>query len=361
MLPCFCLLYALSAMAFTFIHCLKVLAFASFFISLFLIFSLFSRTENFHEFWYLSTQFTRVNSKHFLKNPRNRPQEWGSGVVGGINFPSLFQGDYSSPVCKKGHALLILVTSAPWNSKQRNAIRNTWAKKMGPQKYSWQVIFMIGQKSDGIVSSDVLEEKEMYRDILVGNYVDTYRNLTLKVMHGLKWSLVHCRPHYILKTDDDCFVNTDRLPQFLMEHNLIKERLYIGSLFTKEKRHVIREPLSKWYVSKDDYSKEFYPPYASGIGYVLSLDSALVILVAAERVHPIPVEDAYVGILAKEGGITVKSSGRFTKHNVNWRVCNYRYLMVIHHVSAEEQETACEKMLRARTDCLNNEEIIKWK
>ncbi|XP_068781970.1 beta-1,3-galactosyltransferase 5-like isoform X2 [Struthio camelus] len=182
-----------------------------------------------------------------------------------------------------------------------------------------------------------------------------------QVMHGLKWASEQCRPCYILKTDDDCFVNTDRLPTFLAELNTARTGLYVGSLFSQEKRQVIREPSSKWYVSRQDYRPDKYPPYASGIGYVLSLDAAEKILEAARRVRPIPVEDAYVGILAEEAGVRAKASARFAKHNVRWRVCNYRYLMVIHHLNPREQEAARRSMLQARSACRDSLEVTRWK
>ncbi|XP_066566689.1 beta-1,3-galactosyltransferase 5 [Amia ocellicauda] len=279
----------------------------------------------------------------------------------GIHFKLLLNTFHEPPFCLKGQVLMILVTSAPWHLKQRNAIRNTWAKKHGAPRHSWQVLFLIGQRSEMGISPEVLQEQQTFGDILVGNYADCYRNLTLKVMHGLKWSVETCEPQFILKTDDDCFVNTDRLPWFLAEYNDLKTNLYAGSLFVQGKRHVIRDPLSKWYVSREEYWEDEYPPYASGIGYVLSADAARRILEVAERVRPVPMEDAYVGILAKEAGISVKSSGRFTKHNVNWRVCNYRYLMVIHHLDVRELQVAQENMIKARTSCTETQEITRWK
>ncbi|KAJ8391694.1 hypothetical protein AAFF_G00086440 [Aldrovandia affinis] len=280
----------------------------------------------------------------------------------GINFESLFQMNLEGvPLCPQGQVVMILVTSAPWHSKQRIAIRDTWAKKQGHDAHPWQVLFLIGQRLEVGISPEILQEQQAFGDILVGNYADSYRNLTLKVMHGLKWAAENCGPQFILKTDDDCFVNTDYLPRFLAEFNSMKTGLYAGSLFAPGKRQVIRDPLSKWYVSWDDFREEEYPPYASGIGYILSTDVVRRILKAAESVPPVPMEDAYVGILAKEAGVPVVSSARFTKHNVNWRVCNYRYLMVIHHLDVTELKVAQENMIKARTACSQTKEITMWK
>ncbi|XP_058845984.1 beta-1,3-galactosyltransferase 5-like [Acipenser ruthenus] len=335
-------------------RCITGLVYASALTFLLFILKLFASVNYIDEYnedhWNHRSSLFPEHSKHRAAKRRT-----------GVDFKSLLKTNHEPPFCQKGLILLILVTSAPWHIEQRNAIRNTWAKKLGEETSSWQALFLIGQPSEMGISSDILQEHRIFGDILVGNYADSYRNLTLKVMHGLRWSVEHCEPQYILKTDDDCFVNTDRLARFLADYNVVKTGLYVGSLFAEGKRHVIRDPLSKWYVSREDYWEDEYPPYASGIGYVLSLDAATRIMKAAEHVPPVPMEDAYVGILAKEAEITVRSSARFTKHNVNWRVCNYRYLMVIHNLDIGALKSAQQNMIKARTACSETSEITRWK
>nr|XP_015194395.1 PREDICTED: beta-1,3-galactosyltransferase 5-like isoform X1 [Lepisosteus oculatus]XP_015194403.1 PREDICTED: beta-1,3-galactosyltransferase 5-like isoform X1 [Lepisosteus oculatus] len=327
---------------------------ASSLISTLLILKLFTSTS--HPQVYAGSTL-KQKSDGFLKDSKLKVLMHRTG----IDFKSLLRTSLEPPICLRGQTLMILVTSAPWHLEQRNAIRSTWGKKDGGNAYSWQVLFLIGHRSELGIPQEFVQEQRAYGDILMGNYADCYRNLTLKVMHGFKWAVDNCEPQFILKTDDDCFVNTDRLPRFLAEHNNFKNNLYAGSLFAQGKRDVIRDPLSKWYVSKEDYREDEYPPYASGIGYVLSEDVVQQILKIAEFIPPVPMEDAYVGILAKEAGISVKSSGRFTKHNVSWRVCNYRYLMVIHHLDTIELQLAQQNMIKARTACSETQEITRWK
>ncbi|XP_062984798.1 beta-1,3-galactosyltransferase 5-like [Elgaria multicarinata webbii] len=284
-----------------------------------------------------------------------------ASAPGGVDFGPLFSGARSEPHCEPQQVLLILVTSAPGNAAPRQVIRKTWATQDRRQPYPWQAVFLIGQTTPEGSAWQVQQEQREFRDILVGNYLDTYRNLTLKVMHGLKWALERCRPSYVLKTDDDCFVNTEWLPEFLARRNAIKTGLYAGSLFPREKRQVIRHPSSKWYVSNQDYPPNEYPPYASGVGYILSLDAVRRIMQAAEHVRPIPVEDAYLGILAQRAGLRLQPSARFAKQNARWRLCNYRYLMVIHHLSAREQEAATQSVREARSACRETLEITQWK
>ncbi|KAM4704566.1 beta-1,3-galactosyltransferase 5-like isoform 1-T2 [Discoglossus pictus] len=281
--------------------------------------------------------------------------------VTGVDFSSLFSGDLQKPECQTGQVLLILVTSHPAHLESRKAIRKTWAAPDRHAVYPWQVVFLIGQPLDVELDWHIHNEQKSYGDILMGNYLDTYRNLTLKVMHGLKWATDRCQPQYILKTDDDCFVNTNRLPSFLAQQSPIKTGLYIGSSFSQEKRVVIRDPSSKWFVSQQDYDLDVYPPYASGIGYILSLDASKMVLRMAASVPLIPVEDAYVGILAKRAGIKLLSSSRFAKHNIKWSICNYRYLMVIHRLLPHDQELALTNVRRAKTACVANKEVTHWK
>ncbi|XP_075049862.1 beta-1,3-galactosyltransferase 5-like [Mixophyes fleayi] len=278
----------------------------------------------------------------------------------GIDFSSLFSEDLPKPKCQKGQVLLILVTSHPGHRASRKAIRRTWAHQDEGSAYSWQVIFLVGGTLDTELDWHVYNEHAVHGDILMGNYMDTYRNLTLKVMHGMKWAVDRCHPQYILKTDDDCFVNTDRLPSFLRAHNP-SPKLYVGSVFSEEKRIVIRNPSSKWYVSQWDYGHSMYPPYASGIGYILSLDTAMLVVGFAKIVPPIPVEDAYIGILSERSKVRPLSSARFAKHNVKWSICNYRYLMVIHGLRPEDQILAQKNVWRARTSCNHSTEVTNWK
>nr|XP_028604512.1 beta-1,3-galactosyltransferase 5-like [Podarcis muralis]XP_028604513.1 beta-1,3-galactosyltransferase 5-like [Podarcis muralis]XP_028604514.1 beta-1,3-galactosyltransferase 5-like [Podarcis muralis] len=295
------------------------------------------------------------------QEPPQRTHSGAGNAAGqGVDFGPLFSEAGWEPHCEPGQVLLILVTSAPGNAESRQVIRRTWAAQEKPQPYPWQVVFLVGRGAGEEASRQIQQEQEDFGDVLVGNYLDTYRNLTLKVLHGVRWALGRCRPSYLLKTDDDCFVNTEWLPEFLARQNTLRSGLYAGSVFAREKRKVIRHPSSKWYVPREAYSPEEYPPYASGIGYVLSLDAAARVLRAAESVPPIPVEDAYVGILAQRAGLRPKSSARFAKQNARWRVCNFRYLMVVHSLSAPEQELATRRMREARHSCRDRPEVTRW-
>ncbi|XP_077980891.1 beta-1,3-galactosyltransferase 1-like [Glandiceps talaboti] len=277
------------------------------------------------------------------------------------NIESLESIYTKPPKCKQNVMLLVLVTSAADHFDRRTAIRNTWAKDKNNNENSnvtWQTIFLIGRSGNPVKDRQIENEFSDFGDILLGDYVDTYRNLTLKVQHGMRWAVDNCQPQFLLKTDDDCFASTRYLTNFLHDHNRYNANLYAGSMFIE--REVVRNRLSKWYVSTEDFAPSLYPRYASGTGYILSSDVLQGMVEAATQEKPFPVEDAYVGVLASRIGINLLNTGRFTMYNQKWRVCNYLYLLVIHGVSPEQQYLAYKYTDEAEMKCPGQKPSSTW-
>jgi hypothetical protein len=61
-------------------------------------------------------------------------------------------------------------------------------------------------------------ENDQHHDLLQGSFRDAYRNMTYKHIMALKWVLHFCPGvRYVLKTDDDTFVNTPVLMRALAQ------------------------------------------------------------------------------------------------------------------------------------------------
>ncbi|ESP02442.1 hypothetical protein LOTGIDRAFT_138436 [Lottia gigantea] len=267
------------------------------------------------------------------------------------------------PRCVTNSKFLVVITSAPTHSDRRSAIRKTWCNPYASEhsQDSWQCVFLIGSVEGDIISRKVKKEMSVYRDILLGSYIDSYRNLTYKVLNAFSWSKTYCPINFVLKTDDDCFVNTKLLYQFLITYNDKTTDLYAGNIFMEDSnRPVIRNELNKWHVAEDTYSRESYPPYASGTGYILSQD--VVGRVVDESVYhkPIPIEDAYTGILVNSLGIEPVQSARFMTFSSGLTLCNYLYLFVSHNVKANQQFEMHNNMMMAHSKCHNDEEVTSW-
>ena len=53
------------------------------------------------------------------------------------------------------------------------------------------------------------------------NFIDSYGNLTLKTMMGLKWASRYCwRAKFVYKVDDDMFVNVENLLKYLQQYQV---------------------------------------------------------------------------------------------------------------------------------------------
>ncbi|XP_066298312.1 beta-1,3-galactosyltransferase 1-like [Branchiostoma lanceolatum] len=307
-------------------------------------------------------QVGRSLKKAGSRNPESQP-EVNRRYTDAVFDLDILEDPFSdNPSCpdKSELLLLILVTSAPGNVDRRKAIRSTWGnkkagdswRKYGDKPATCKIVFLLGKTPDNPSLNFLLEKESLeHEDMLFGDYIDSYRNLTLKVLHGFKWARDECEPEFLLKTDDDCFINTPLFLKMLQEHRPYKSDFYTGSVFEGSELAVIRDPRSKWHVSEEDHLSDFYAPYASGIGYMVSKTALGKILDVVKSVPPFPIEDAYIGTLAEKVGVVPMDSGRFSKHHGMWRTCNYLYLLVVHHVPIEDLPVTMQKVRDAPLQC----------
>ena len=102
--------------------------------------------------------------------------------------------------------LLVLVHSSVSHTKQRAAIRATWARPL-PELPHTRVVFLLGRGEEGS-QAEVEEEFELEADIVQGDFIDSYHNLTYKNVMGLLWATEYCSgAGVIVKTDDDMWLD----------------------------------------------------------------------------------------------------------------------------------------------------------
>merc|ERR1719187_1951591 len=69
-----------------------------------------------------------------------------------------------------------------------------------------RTVFMFGLSSNPVLNAVVRQESKKHQDIIMEDFVDTYNNLTLKTMMGLKWVTYFCgNAQFVYKVDDDMF------------------------------------------------------------------------------------------------------------------------------------------------------------
>ncbi|XP_051886622.1 beta-1,3-galactosyltransferase 5-like [Pristis pectinata] len=231
--------------------------------------------------------------------------------------------------------LVLLVTSSPDQFEARSAIRQTWGSERQVGGARSVTYFMLGH---GREQQDwILQEGALHRDIIQGDFEDTYNNLTLKVLLGLKWLCLSCpSAFFVMKTDSDMFINTDYLIKLLSR--VPRKNLATG-LIVKNPRPD-RYKSSKWYFSKEEYPAAMYPNYCSGIGYVLSTDVACRVWNISAKVPMLRFEDVYVGLCLAELKVElakIHSRPIFYGHRVSFSICSYRQLVTSHHIRPSEQ------------------------
>ncbi|XP_053152909.1 beta-1,3-galactosyltransferase 4 [Hemicordylus capensis] len=198
--------------------------------------------------------------------------------------------------------LLVLVTSAPSHTLQRQAVRETWGGVRWAAGYPVQTFFALGLPREPSQQAALQREAEQHGDIVQGRFTDTYANLTLKTLALMGWATTYCTgATFIIKADDDVFLNLPALAQHL--GTLTNARgTYLGRIHWRVRPN--RDPHSRHYVPASLYLPTIFPPYCSGTAYILSGDTAAALLGVAHHVPLVPVEDAFVGLCAHQAGIT---------------------------------------------------------
>ena len=197
--------------------------------------------------------------------------------------------------------LLIMVLSGPANFDRRTVIRKTWASDPS-MKTRWKTVFLLGHAVGDSIQNEYLKAEEiMYRDVIRGSQNEHYRNLTLKTQMGLEWASKYCDFEFLLKADDDVFVNPYKLLDYLAKPDTPKTNLYTGRCpqggFPHRK--------GKYAVSWEEYNKNRFPPFCAGPAYLLSSDLAYKLVELFDiNTKPLPLEDVYIGTLMQEiGGV----------------------------------------------------------
>ncbi|KAL3836306.1 hypothetical protein ACJMK2_021743 [Sinanodonta woodiana] len=211
--------------------------------------------------------------------------------------------------------LLVFVLSLPRNTEERRAIRETWGSVINRHNNSLNVsarmMFMLGKTGDEITQNKSLrEETDKHKDIVQVDIMESRYNLTRKMMSGLQWIKTYCNPvKYILKVDDDTFINAARFSEYLLKTPNINNVTIHGWVYTRG--YVRRE--GKYKVKVEEYPKSMFPHLTSGTSFILPFDVIPDMLDIAKRLPYCPVDDAFMtGVLRTILDLKIQHSADFT-------------------------------------------------
>ncbi|NXG62063.1 B3GT5 galactosyltransferase, partial [Hemiprocne comata] len=91
----------------------------------------------------------------------------------------------------------------------------------------------------------------------------------------------------------------------------------------------LRHKAYKWFVPREVYPNDTYPPYCGGPTYVLSGDLATKVYAVAQTLPVINMEDSFVGICLRALGVNVTASppGAFNMFRLKYDKCRFSRLV----------------------------------
>ncbi|XP_051482242.1 UDP-GalNAc:beta-1,3-N-acetylgalactosaminyltransferase 1 [Apus apus] len=235
--------------------------------------------------------------------------------------------------------LVILVSSRPTDVKSRQAIRITWGSQNSWWGHRVLTLFLLGQdteREDSAAALSVEDESILYGDIIRQDFRDTYNNLTLKTIMAFRWATEFCpNARFLMKADSDVFINTPNLIQFLLQLNS-SEDVFTG--YPLVGNYAYRGFQLKNYISYEEYPFRLYPPYCSGMAYILNGKLVLRIYELMSHIKPIKFEDVYVGICLNilKVNISIPEDNKFFLYKINFDICRYRHLIAVHGLTSSE-------------------------
>ncbi|VDL18707.1 unnamed protein product [Hymenolepis diminuta] len=127
------------------------------------------------------------------------------------------------------------------------------------------------------------EESDKYGDVIIGDFVDTYVNLTYKVLTVHRWASAFCqgRTDVFLFLDDDYVFNAD---------NILG---YLKGFSREERRQMLRGPLMTW--RHVPWSR--LPSYAAAVAILIGADILDDLVISEIYTRFLWVDDAYLGFV----------------------------------------------------------------
>jgi beta-1,3-galactosyltransferase 1 len=124
--------------------------------------------------------------------------------------------------------------------------------------------FILGESADPELNLRLVNENDEYGDIIQGEFLDSYRNLSFKSMVAWRWIKHNCmNAKFVLKIDDDVFVNTRSLLDFIRNRTRFDPPRHAMAGMTMS-TGPIRAPGHMWYVSKEEFPDNSFPTYMNG-------------------------------------------------------------------------------------------------
>ncbi|XP_068424882.1 N-acetyllactosaminide beta-1,3-N-acetylglucosaminyltransferase 2 [Clinocottus analis] len=246
-------------------------------------------------------------------------------------------------ICREPPFLLLAVKSLAPHFDRRQAIRQSWGRAGAVANRTVVTVFLLGNATAGDhhpdLSGMLRYESARHGDVIQWDYRDSFFNLTVKEVLFLEWIQRRCAgARFVFKGDDDVFVNTFRILDFLGGLSGPQARdLFVGDVITNAGPH--RDKKVKYFIPESLFTGT-YPPYAGGGGYLYSGDIAARLHNVSRRVALYPIDDVYTGMCLRKLGLAPEKHKGFRTFNIEEKYrsnpCAYKSLMLVHPRTPQE-------------------------
>ncbi|XP_029380810.1 lactosylceramide 1,3-N-acetyl-beta-D-glucosaminyltransferase B [Echeneis naucrates] len=280
-----------------------------------------------YSYRYLVNRFIDINKS--LTIPHEQARTFS-------NFPYLL--DHPDKCAGRDVFLLLFVKTSPENTDRRKAVRSTWGNETYIQNtlgVTVKVVFALGaaRKGEGInFQKRLIQEDRLHGDLIQQDFLDSFHNLTLKLILQFHWMHSRCaHAHFFMTADDDIFVHVPNLVGYLQD---VRSRgvthFWVGRVHRGAPP--IRSKDSKYYVPFEMYQWLAYPDYTAGAGYVVSSDVADKVYQATLTLNAsLYIDDVFMGICANAVGVTPQEHVYFAgEGKAPYHMCIYDQMMTSH-------------------------------
>lgn len=240
--------------------------------------------------------------------------------------------------------LLLFVKSSPENLPRRSAIRSTWGNESRARAElgaEVRVLFALGLHPDTARREEVQRalrrEDDRHGDLVQQDFLDSFHNLTRKLLLQLGWAHAHCgHARFLMSADDDVFVHVPNLLRYLqgLARDGQGRDLWVGRVHRGAPP--VRWRDSKYYVPYELYPWASYPDYTAGAAYVVSGDVAEKLYQASATLNStLYIDDVFLGVCGVVAGVSPQEHVFFSgEGRAPYHPCIYSHMMTSHgHVT----------------------------
>ncbi|PIC14606.1 hypothetical protein B9Z55_026858 [Caenorhabditis nigoni] len=270
----------------------------------------FQKYKNYHKTKF-SEQDRGCIRKEWRRSP-NIPETTDYGLNYSISFADTQHNFQWVKIPKLqysgGPDILIIVLSRPDSFARRNLIRNSWMNNFSNSKnQTMEIVFVLGTGGNSNFNKkfrELLEkEAELYGDLVMSNFKDSYENLSLKTISSLLFAISKSSNSKIIgKIDEDVLFFPEEFLKFLNSGIIQKTGKFLYGEVLEAGIGGNSRVLTP---SQLSYRCEKYPEYLSGPIYFMTRDAAEELLKFTKHRNFLMSEDILItGILASDIGAT---------------------------------------------------------